>query len=430
MPAFSPDPRFYRSLPPAFPDGLPPDLNVDPGMNSPSYFSLDGPVGRGSANDRPDVIKAQTLLGNAGYYDLVGTDGPTGWYGEPLERAMRRYQKDNGLTVDGVMLPGGETVSSLRTLLGPRLDAFHPPGPDEIDEHHDRIARGQQGLLTSAQLGATPIGVKTADGQVYDDRPRNKQVAQVDEAAMLLLGLGAAAAAAGGAIARRVGEQGQPKKPLGDEPAGGNTGARRDANLQGPNFHAQNRAMLDKGVLDAWGGPLERNESDNTRLSSNIVVKECLKVIKADAELVNAGFEHIAGASEMGEGKQEKEEKGFRNRDTKSFGKGSSFPDILFKDATGNMVAINTATESSPGRYIKWERGSFDRLVYNMGKHVAKIIGKKRRDESEDEYSARAEQVCRDAFDEAKARIGRAQEAKDDADGAAPDAAPAANVLQ
>src|SRR3546814_19749228 len=87
----------------------------------------------------------------------------------------------------------------------------------------------------------------------------------------------------------------------------------------------------------------------------------------------------------------------------------SSFPDILFEDNAGNQVAINTATESSPGRYIKWERNSFDRLVYNMGNYVAKIIGKKREDESEDEYGARAEQVCRDAFDEAKARkIGRA----------------------
>src|SRR3546814_1822169 len=80
----------------------------------------------------------------------------------------------------------------------------------------------------------------------------------------------------------------------------------------------------------------------------------------------------------------------------------------LFEDNAGNQVAINTATESSPGRYIKWERNSFDRLVYNMGNYVAKIIGKKREDESEDEYGARAEQVCRDAFDEAKARIGRA----------------------
>src|SRR3546814_5714250 len=103
----------------------------------------------------------------------------------------------------------------------------------------------------------------------------------------------------------------------------------------------------------------------------------------------------------------------------------STRTDTLFPYTTLFRSAINTATESSPGRYIKWERNSFDRLVYNMGNYVAKIIGKKREDESEDEYGARAEQVCRDAFDEAKARIGRAQEAKDGVDGPAPDAAPA-----
>src|SRR3546814_2674313 len=97
-----------------------------------------------------------------------------------------------------------------------------------------------------------------------------RQVAQFDEATMLLLGLGAAAAAAGGAIARRVGEQRRPKKPAEDEPVGSGAGAGRNPNAQVQDFQAQNRAMLDKCVLDAWGGPLERHESDTDRKSTRL----------------------------------------------------------------------------------------------------------------------------------------------------------------
>ena len=424
-------PRLLPQLPPDRNSGYPPfDPGLDPGADpiagSPDYFNFDGSVGRNAANQRQDVIKAQTLLGNAGYYDLAGTDGPTGWYGKPLELAMRRYQKDNGLTVDGIMQPGGETLSALQASLGPRLQAFDAPTADEVDWHHDRIAQGQQGLLSVTPLGATPAGVKTEHGgDAPGDRSQEKQVAQVDEAAAAAALLGLTVYAAGGAIARKIAQDRQVPKPQPDTATDGQIGSGASADPQVQAFHAQNRAMLDKGVVDAWGGAARRNENDNTRLSSNIVVQQCLKVIAVDTELAKAGFEHIAGASEKGAGEKEKKEMSIRNSRLRRGGKGRSLPDILFRDKAGNLVGINTATESSPGRYVKWERGSFDRLLYNMGHHVAKIIGKKRQDETEDEYGARAEQVCRDAFDEAKIRIGRAQEAKDGADGAAPDAAPA-----
>src|SRR3546814_6671162 len=118
---------------------------------------------------------------------------------------MRRYQKDSGLVVDSIMLPGVETLSALQASLGARLKIVDAPSPDEVDDHHDRIAQVQDGLLTVTPLGATPVGVKTGgseDAPGY--RQKGRQVAQVDEATMLLLGLGAAAAAAGGAIDRKA----------------------------------------------------------------------------------------------------------------------------------------------------------------------------------------------------------------------------------
>src|SRR3546814_15941743 len=102
---------------------------------------------------------------------------------------MRRYQKDSGLSVDGIMLPGGETLSALQSSLGARLKIFDAPSPDEVDDHHDRIAQGQDGLLTVTPLGATPVGVKTGGSEdVPGDRQMGRQVAQVDEATMLLPG--------------------------------------------------------------------------------------------------------------------------------------------------------------------------------------------------------------------------------------------------
>ncbi len=75
-------------------------------------FDLDANVGPRETNERQDVIKVETLLGNNDYLDLNETDGPTGYWGSRTEEAVREYQKDNGLTVDGWLAPRGETISS------------------------------------------------------------------------------------------------------------------------------------------------------------------------------------------------------------------------------------------------------------------------------------------------------------------------------
>src|SRR3546814_11126854 len=108
------------------------------GANDDDLFRLSGSVGEQGDNDRQDVIKAQILFGNSGHFDLPGLGGPTGWPSEGLTRGMRGYQKDRGLTVDGIMLPGGETLDSLNSELGDRLAGEAVPTPDEVDSQHDR----------------------------------------------------------------------------------------------------------------------------------------------------------------------------------------------------------------------------------------------------------------------------------------------------
>lgn len=106
-------------------------------------FSLSGPVGPEAANERNDVIRAQILLGHTGDLDLDRLAGPTGWPGGELVRGLRRYQRRKGLAVDGVMLPDGETIKALQDDLADLLRGQTAPTITQIDEHHDRLARGR-----------------------------------------------------------------------------------------------------------------------------------------------------------------------------------------------------------------------------------------------------------------------------------------------
>ncbi len=100
------------------------------------WFALSDFAGRGFDTRRADAIRLEGILANSGDLDLTATDGPTGYWGSALDTAVRRYQKRNGLAVDGWLRPGGPTIAHMRDTLGSVLDGFAPPTPDEIDAHH------------------------------------------------------------------------------------------------------------------------------------------------------------------------------------------------------------------------------------------------------------------------------------------------------
>lgn len=93
-------------------------------------FKLQGTVApSGGDNTRADVAKVQTLLGKTGHLDL-GSDGPSGYANPNTDKAIRDFQKDNGLEVDGVLKPNGPTISKLGGLLG----GSTPPQPNTISQ--------------------------------------------------------------------------------------------------------------------------------------------------------------------------------------------------------------------------------------------------------------------------------------------------------
>ncbi|MBF0325633.1 MAG: hypothetical protein HQL42_11260 [Alphaproteobacteria bacterium] len=113
------------------------------------FFTLGAPVGPDQPNRRQDVIKVETILGNTGHHDLAATSGPLGWWGSRQDKAVRTWQGENGLKVDGLLKPNGPTITSLRRAAGGLLGDFRPPSPAEVDDHHDRLSRGEPGILNT-----------------------------------------------------------------------------------------------------------------------------------------------------------------------------------------------------------------------------------------------------------------------------------------
>ena len=66
-----------------------------------TQLDLTGNVGASQPNQRGDVFKLQSLLHREGHLDAAATGGPTGYWGGRDDAALRSFQKENGLAVDG-----------------------------------------------------------------------------------------------------------------------------------------------------------------------------------------------------------------------------------------------------------------------------------------------------------------------------------------
>lgn len=98
-------------------------------------FGLFGSVGRDKQNRRGDVFKLQALLHREGHLDAEATGGPTGYWGNRDDDALRAFQKGNGLTIDGYADPNGETIGKLK-------DFLHAKSGDRGSQQRRRHAAG------------------------------------------------------------------------------------------------------------------------------------------------------------------------------------------------------------------------------------------------------------------------------------------------
>ena len=75
--------------------------------------------------DGGDVLLLKNELGKRGYYNAPDY-GITEYPDKLLFDGIRQYQKDNGLKVDGVIRPDGETIASLSKNNSDRLGVRSP----------------------------------------------------------------------------------------------------------------------------------------------------------------------------------------------------------------------------------------------------------------------------------------------------------------
>ncbi|MBC8791039.1 MAG: hypothetical protein C6Y20_05465 [Tagaea sp. CACIAM 22H2] len=123
------------------------DLMLGDRPGSSDWFALSDEVGRGRINHRRDVIKVESLLNQAGLFDLEKLDGPWGYANERLDAPIKEYQKRNGLKVDGFMRPDGETINRFRQDFGDVFAEYPAPTPAMADAHHALREKGEDGLL-------------------------------------------------------------------------------------------------------------------------------------------------------------------------------------------------------------------------------------------------------------------------------------------
>jgi peptidoglycan hydrolase-like protein with peptidoglycan-binding domain len=363
-------------------------------------FKLQGSVGRsGADNHRPDVAKAETFLGQAGYYQPMTEDGPSGYHNTNLDTAIRDFQRDNGLEVDGMLKPGGPTISALKKTVGGPSDLVQP---DETP-----LSPLKPSLVLYAQAGSD------SRSDAGEDGPSEQQQAQAAPAAARLLQWGVPAAIAGGQAARNLLDEWlnkpsdpppnqpppsqKPQQPgleppdkLPTGPASASPPVKTVPNLENPFPEDILRTELNR--------PLENSRGTRTTQRGNdIAIKECLDVIKAEYPELGAQLTHVGGGTKDGKGGKDVKEEVLNNIETEKW-LGGSRPDITlqFGDDKKSLYRINTTDTRKDGAMTGREDASFNNLLRNIGSRLATTLPKLRPGMDEAEYAAMARKVCRD----------------------------------
>jgi hypothetical protein len=114
---------------------------------SSDWFDLSDDVSFAKPNNRHDGIKVESLLGYGGYLDLEKGGGPLGLSNRKLEEPIKTFQAKNGLKVDGLLKPGGPTITKMKELYGGVFGKTPAPTPAMTDAHVQRLHDGKDGFL-------------------------------------------------------------------------------------------------------------------------------------------------------------------------------------------------------------------------------------------------------------------------------------------
>ena len=88
-------------------------------------FQLTSTLASNATADEDDTVAAKQAFGQLGYYQTPSY-GLTPYPDQGLFDGIKKFQKDNDLTVDGVMQPAGETATALGGILSGLGEAKTP----------------------------------------------------------------------------------------------------------------------------------------------------------------------------------------------------------------------------------------------------------------------------------------------------------------
>ena len=138
----------------------PPDVPMDL-----AELDLSGPVGNALANEPRDLRAVSKALGELGRFNFDRTSEPPPTITKQLDDAIQGFQRSNGLSVDGNVNPGGETVRTLAATVAQKQGA----------------AQGQAGAPAAAAGGATNAAPQQGTGAVRKAGPPTNQVIDLDD---------------------------------------------------------------------------------------------------------------------------------------------------------------------------------------------------------------------------------------------------------
>ena len=106
---------------------------------------LGAPVGRGAANGFADVLGLQKMLSRLGAYAFDVAEGEQSGEATPrVVDAIKVFQKQNGLKVDGLINPAGPTIKTLGQNLFGQGKAPAPPQRESAESTRSTLLSGAQ----------------------------------------------------------------------------------------------------------------------------------------------------------------------------------------------------------------------------------------------------------------------------------------------
>ena len=104
---------------------------------------LNSTIGRHDVVEPEDVLAMKTALNWTGFYEIPEY-GLTSTPDEPMFDGIEKFQKENSLSVDGIVRPEGETVEAMNLSIhrNEKSDEIKPPPKPQCSEGEQPILQG------------------------------------------------------------------------------------------------------------------------------------------------------------------------------------------------------------------------------------------------------------------------------------------------